>query len=244
MGQWLSIVICFGANSKQRIEPFGWDSEDRTYFLLDDDRLYRRTDAPIPPTPVKAQSKPKSKAKSKAKAKPRARGTRASKRIRLSSHPEDSDEALDSFVAADIPVDDKAEDAATAAPPEDETFGGMKWECVAVTMDEYQDFLESIRRSRDPNEKALYKATMESVMPILEKRAEAQRQKMLRKQREMENLQKLATAKRSSRLADKQERQREIEEAAAAEQKRLADLAMARKEQRRQEQMDEVSDPA
>lgn len=237
------IFIQSDANIKQRIEPFGWDSEDRTYFLLDDDRLYRRTEAPLPPTPVKAQSKPKTKAKSKAKAKPRARGTRASKRIRLSSHPEDSDDDLDSFVDDEPAAEDKAEDAATTdAPPEDdETFGGMKWECVAVTMDEYQDFLESIRRSRDPNEKALHKATMESVMPILEKRAEAQRQKMLKKQRDFENLQRMATAKRSSRLADKQEKQREIEEAAAAEAKRLADLAMARKEQRRQLQMEEVS---
>ncbi|KAF2157737.1 hypothetical protein K461DRAFT_250909 [Myriangium duriaei CBS 260.36] len=209
-----------------RIEPFGWDSEDRTYFLLDDDRLYRRTDAPIPPTPVKP------KAKSKSKPKARARGTRASKRIRLSTpETEDEDESI---------VDDTNVDVEVQPAEQDDDFGGMRWECLAVTMDEYQDFLESIRRSRDPNEKALHKAIIESVIPILEKRAESQKQKMLKRQRELENLQKMATAKRSSRLADKQEKQREVEEAAAAERKRLADLDMARKEQRRQQEMDEA----
>ncbi|GAM86473.1 hypothetical protein ANO11243_044870 [Dothideomycetidae sp. 11243] len=213
-----------------RIEPFGWDSEDRTYFLLDDDRLYRRTDALIPSTPVKA-----AKTKSKPKAKPRARGTRASKRIRLS---ENFDESEDD---QDPPVQGTPADGEEQSDPAEDDFDGMKWECIAVTMDEYQDFLESIRRSRDRNEKSLHRSILESVIPILEKRAEAQRQKVLRQQREYENLQKLATAKRSSRLADKQERQREAEEAAIAEQKRRADLEMAHKEQRRQEQMEEVS---
>ena len=28
----------------QRIEPTGWDSRERTYFVLDDNRLYRVTE--------------------------------------------------------------------------------------------------------------------------------------------------------------------------------------------------------
>jgi len=124
------------------------------------------------------------------------------------------------------------------ATNENDDYGGMTWECIAVTMEEYQAFLETISKSRDPNEKALRKAIMDTVMPILEKKAEAQRQKALRKQREWENMQKLATAKRSGRIAGRMEKQKQEEEAAAAEQKRLADLAMARKEQERQSKLE------
>ncbi|GAB7348671.1 hypothetical protein MBLNU459_g7034t1 [Dothideomycetes sp. NU459] len=216
-----------------RVDEIGWDSEERAYLVLDDDRLYRRTEAPIPPTPKKSKPKPKAKPR-------RSRGTRSSKRQKL-AEPDDEDEADgepdgEAEGEAEEPADrDKQIDAV-----EDDGFGGMTWECVAVTFDEYQTFLESIRRSRDPNEKALHKAITDDVLPIIEKRAEAQRQKALKRQREFENLQKMATAKRSGRLAEKHERQRQTEEAQAAEKKRLDDLVMARKEQKKQVEMEEA----
>ena len=58
-----------------RVEPFGWDSEDRTYIILDDNRLYRTTEPPPPPPP---KAKPK-KNSQKARA-----SLRASKRRRVS----------------------------------------------------------------------------------------------------------------------------------------------------------------
>ncbi|UKZ52252.1 hypothetical protein TrVGV298_006027 [Trichoderma virens] len=39
-----------------RIEPYGWDSEDRTYYVLDDNRVYRLSEAP--PSHKAASSKP------------------------------------------------------------------------------------------------------------------------------------------------------------------------------------------
>jgi len=123
---------------------------------------------------------------------------------------------------------------------EDDGFGGMTWECIAVTLQDYQSFLESIRKSRDPNEKALHKAITDTVLPILEKKAEAQRAKALKKQRELENLQKMATAKRSTRIAGRLEKQKEEEEAAIAERKRIEDLEMAHKEQKRQQKLEQV----
>lgn len=209
----------------------GWDAEDRSYFLMDDDRLYRRTDAPLPPTP-----KPKAKAKPKAR---KSRGTRSSKRRKLSTPESEAEENAD---AEGDENNVKEEEAETKA--EDDTFGGMKWECIAITLEEYQGFLESIRKSRDPNEKALFKAVTEDVLPVIEKRAEAQRQKALKKQRELENLQKMATAKRSSRISSRLEKQKAEEEAVAAERKREEDLRMARKEQERQQKMEEVSTPS
>ncbi|KAK4987121.1 hypothetical protein LTR50_004817 [Elasticomyces elasticus] len=210
--------------TKQRIEPFGWDANDCTYYLLDDDRLYRRTDPPVLATPVK----PKSKVKSK-----KSKGTRASKRRKISTHLADSDvaEAEETEDAKDVTMTDDA-------PHEDDGFGGMTWECIAATKAEYEAFLESMRRSRDINEKALHKRLLSEVMPTIEKSAEAQRQKLLKKQREQETLQKMVTAKRSSRVADRLAKQKEIDDAVEAERKRKADLQMARREQEKQLKME------
>ncbi|KAF4584238.1 phd finger domain-containing protein [Ophiocordyceps camponoti-floridani] len=54
-----------------RIEPYGWDKEDRTYFVLDDNRVYRLTGA----SPTQAPSKPKSKPAKSARAGRRNRTT-------------------------------------------------------------------------------------------------------------------------------------------------------------------------
>lgn len=207
------------------MEPYGYDSEDRDYFVLDDDRLYRKTVPPPPPPPAKA------KAKSKAK---KSKSTRSSKRRKLSTPLPDSDGE------AYVENDETNADVKEEENAEDDGFGGMTWECIAITLADYQAFLETIKKSRDPNEKVLYKEIIAGVIPLLEKRAEAQRQKALKRQREIENLQKLATAKRSSRIADKSARQREIEEAAEAERIHKAELAMAHKEQERQKNMEEV----
>ncbi|KAI9710919.1 MAG: hypothetical protein M1820_002354 [Bogoriella megaspora] len=208
-----------------RIEPQGWDAEDRAYFVLDDDRLYRQTDAPLPAPPVKTKAKAKSKPK-------HSRSTRSNKRRKVSRTVVDTEDEEEEPTAAPDHESEPQPD------PEDDDFGGKKWECIAVTLEEYQSVLEDFRRSRDSNERRLYSVVSEMVLPVIERKAEEQARKVLRKQKELENLQKMATAKRSSRLADKHEKKQQEEEAAAAEQKRHADLAMARKEQERQQKME------
>lgn len=236
-----------------RMEPLGWDKEDRSYYVLDDNRLYRRTDEKVAPlTPVqKPKAKPKSKAKAKAKSKskpmpPRTRGTRSSKRQKVEEseeeeveeQPEGDDTAMDDTVMTNA-EETKAEDDG-----EEEGYGftGKTWELIAITLDEYQEFMASIFRSRDPNEKLLRARLEEDVLPIIEKRAEAIRQKQLKKLRELENVQKMATAKRSSRLAGKAEKEAQEREEREAEEKKQADLRMAREEQARQLRIEEVRD--
>ncbi|KIN01952.1 hypothetical protein OIDMADRAFT_103201 [Oidiodendron maius Zn] len=194
-----------------RIEPFGWDAEDRTYFLLDDNRLYRRTDPP--PTPVLWKPKKNSK---KAKA-----ALRSSKRRKVSEAAEDDSE----------PGEEAAVDTQVNGHKEDDSFGGMKWECVAVTLDEFNAFITSIAKSRDPNEKALRARVLTELLPALEKQEEARKRKVAQKERELLNLEKLATAKRSSRIAGRLEQQKQEEEARDAERRKAAELAMAKKEQ-------------
>ena len=122
----------------------------------------------------------------------------------------------------------------------DDDFGGFKWECVAVTMDDYKRFMESIQRSKDPNEKTLYERCRDDIMPVVEKAEEELHRKMAKKEKELRNLAKLATAKRSSRIAGKAEREREEAEAAEAERKRHAYLAAAKKETERLARLEHV----
>ena len=204
----------------------GFDRDLRQYFVLDDNRLYRRTEPPLPPAP---------KAKPKANSlKAQAARRRANKRRRLedSSTPEVKEENDNAVVnGAD-------EECLGTVPQDHDTFGGFKWELVAITVSQYQDFIASLK-TRDPDEKELREDLQEHVIPWVEKAEESQRRKIERKERELLNLQKLAGAKRSSRLADKQDRERQEREAAEAERKRAADLAAAHKEQERQRKMEE-----
>jgi hypothetical protein len=181
----------------------------------------------MPPAP---KAKPKSNS-----LKAQAARRRASKRRRVeeSSTPEVKDEGDNTLADG---VDAKSVEADTK---DTDTFGGFKWELVAITVAQYQEFIESVRKTRDTDEKALRDYLQEAIIPEIEKGEESQRRKIERKERELLNLQKLAGAKRSSRLADKHDRERQDREAAEAEHKRAADLAAAHKEQQRQERMDQ-----
>ncbi|KAF2856307.1 hypothetical protein T440DRAFT_384429 [Plenodomus tracheiphilus IPT5] len=204
-----------------RMEPTGWDSDERSLFVLDDNRMYRLTDPPPPPEPTKA--KPKAKAR-------KSKGSRSSKRQKMAT-PEPEEAA-------------EEEDTANSGKPEevDDGFGGKKWECVCVTLEDYQEYMASIRKSRDPNEKILLKRLQEDVIPVMEGLAEEQAKKQARKMRELENMQKLAMAKRSSRISSRLEKQKEIDEAEEAERRRKAELAAAKAEQERQKKLEEAHD--
>lgn len=220
-----------------RMEPLGWDKLDRAYFVLDDNRLYRRSDEPPPPPSPK--QKPKAKTKSKVSKNAKSKGTRASKRRKIE---ESEDEEMDDAQTNEGAQDDTV--MMNGGLPESDAeagygFTSKTWECIAITLDEYQDFLATIFRTRDANEKQLRKRIEEDVVPIIEKRAEALRQKQLKKLREIENLQKLATAKRSSRIAGRAEKEKQERDEREAEEKKLQDLKMAHEEQERQKRIEE-----
>ncbi|KAF1939553.1 hypothetical protein EJ02DRAFT_255119 [Clathrospora elynae] len=204
-----------------RMEPTGWDAQERSIFVLDDNRMYRLTDPPPPPEPTKA--KPKSKSK-------KSKASRSSKRQKVST-PEPEEPIEDE----QVPVEQTAEEA-------DDGLGGKKWECVCVTLEDYQEYLSSIRKSRDPNEKILYKRLQEDVVPVLESMAEEKAKKQARKMRELENMQKLAMAKRSSRISSRLEKQKEVDEVEAIERRRREELAMAKAEHNKQKKLEDAHD--
>ncbi|GJN83353.1 hypothetical protein PLIIFM63780_006902 [Purpureocillium lilacinum] len=198
-----------------RIEPYGWDRDDRTYFVLDDNRIYRMTEPP----PVL----PRPKAK---KSKIYRAGRRSSKRQRISS-PQ----------AAESTPEGEA-----GAEPSDDSLGGNIWECVAVTLQEVRAFLESLGKTRDENERILRRQLQLHLVPILEKQEEAQKRKHLQRERELLNLAKMANAKRSSRIAGKAERQRQEEHEREEEQQRREVEAARRREERERQKMEKERD--
>ncbi|CAI6245617.1 unnamed protein product [Periconia digitata] len=191
-----------------RFTPFGWDAQERELYVLDDFRMYRRTEP--------SQPKPKPKSKS--------RKSKAKRRKVAASDTEEPAEA----------EDESKED--------DDGFGGAKWECVCITLAEYQDYMAGIRRSKDENEKNLYVRLEEEILPEMSKAVEKQARKEAQRQKELETLQKLATAKRSSRISARQEKLKESEQAEEAERRRKAELAMAQAEQEKQKHMEEAQE--
>ncbi|KAK4158206.1 hypothetical protein C8A00DRAFT_39583 [Chaetomidium leptoderma] len=208
----------------KRIEPYGWDRHDRTYFVLDDNRLYRLTDvAPPPPPPPKQKKKNTKKARA---------AQRASKRQRVSSGAaNDADDA-----------NDEASDAGAPAEPEDDGLGDMKWECLAVTLDEVREFLATIQKTKDANEKTLRDQVQDHLLPILEKQEESRQRKQLQREKELLNLEKMAHAKRSSRIAGKMEQQQTEERARDEERKRREEEAARRKEEQQRLKMERERD--
>ena len=227
-----------------RMEPIGWDREDSEYYVLDDNRLYKRTDEPPPPPSPKPRAKSKAKAKSKKNT--RSKATRSSKRRKVEVEEDEEvegeeDEAGVEAGAQEDTVMTNGDHEALRASQQDHGYGftDRTWSLVAITLDEYDEFLSTIFRSRDPNEKQLHKRVTDDVRPIIEKRAEALRAKEVKKLRELENLQKMATAKRSSRLADKYEKEKEERERREAEGRRERELRMAHEEEERQKRIEE-----
>lgn len=204
----------------QRIEPYGWDREDRTYFVLDDNRIYRLTEAR--PTQSWLKSKKQTKTGSRA-------GSRSSKRHQV-AHPSANDARSSNETEAEEPS--KIDDG----------LGGMKWECVAVTLDEVVRFLQTMQNSRDENEKVLRAQIRDHLVPILEQQEESRRKKALQRERELLNHVKMANAKRSSRIAGRAEQRKLEEQEQEEERRREAEAAALQREVNQRRNMEKERD--
>ncbi|KAF9895437.1 hypothetical protein FE257_000343 [Aspergillus nanangensis] len=197
-----------------RIEEVGYDREGRYYYILDDNRLYRRTDPPIPPPKPKAKAKAKSRRKS-------ARAMRAAKRRKVDEESAEEEDNANDGVAAEDP------------------FEEMKWECIAISLADYQQFLDNIRNTKDADEKILRDRIEEQVLPVIEKEEETQQRHKVKREKELFNMQLLAGAKRSSRLAGKAEKERHDREAADAARRQEAETVHSRKREDQRKKMEE-----
>ncbi|KAI3554762.1 PHD-finger domain-containing protein [Colletotrichum abscissum] len=202
-----------------RIEPIGWDKDDRTYFVLDDNRVYRMTEPPNPPTPKK-------------KAKAAKYGSRSNKRRRLSA-PNGTDHADQSV---NEPTD------ASGDTTEDTGLGSMKWECLAVSLEDVQEIIASFHKTKDDNEKVLRDQLQEHLLPILEKQEESRKRKEQQRERELLSLAKMANAKRSSRIANKAEQQKQEEKAQEEAKVIQVQRAAAKKQEQQQLKIEKERD--
>ena len=199
--------------------------------MFDDNRLYRRTDPPIPDD---SGWKPKSNTLKAQAARRRVRRESKRRRVRGGSSVEPADDDDESKFEDTMDLDEKPDEQADGGLGD-----GFKWECVCITLQQYKEFVDAHKKSRDPNERNLISRIEEDVMPILEKAEEAQLRKIQKRERELQAMEKLAHAKRSSRLAGKHERERIQKEQEETEKKRSADLAAARKAEEQQRKMQE-----
>lgn len=204
------------------MEELGYDREDRLYYVLDDNRLYRRTDPSIPPN---HPWKPKANTK-KAKA-----AARAAKRRKL----QEAKEA----VAAGREADDENATSNVPDPEKEDPSSGFKWECIGITLSEYQIFIDKIRKSNDPNEQILRDRLIEEVLPVIERLEVAQERKRQKVEKELYHMQLLAGAKRSSRIADKQEKERLEKEAIEVTRKQEVELIQTQKEEARRKKIED-----
>ncbi|EPE04688.1 phd finger domain protein [Ophiostoma piceae UAMH 11346] len=204
-----------------RIEPFGWDKDDRVYYVLDDNRVYRSTEVEASPPRPKKNTK-----------KARAQARRSSKRRRVSAASVDNTFGDAEDEDSVLPGDENpyGPDAAVGEDVNDGP-GGMKWECIAVSLEELHALLTTISGRKDPNERILHDKIVEHLLPILEQQDERRKRRDKEREKELLNLAKMATAKRSSRIAGRQEQQRHEDLVREEEQKRLHHLDASRKEE-------------
>ena len=157
---------------------------------------------------------------------------RSSRHHRVATPEEHSPEGDDDSVVAG---DDEA-------PIGQEGLGGMAWECIAVTLEDVRQFLESINKSRDQNEKVLHRQLEHHLVPILAKQEEARQRKELQRERDLLSLAKMANAKRSSRIAGKRERQEEEDKEREEERSRREEETVRRREEQKRLRLEKDRD--
>lgn len=117
----------------------------------------------------------------------------------------------------------------------------MKWECVAVTLDEVRQLLSTIQ-TKDENETILRDQIEGHLVPILEKQEESRQRKQLQREKELLSLEKMAHAKRSSRIAHKIEQHKVEEQTREEERKRREQEEAARKAEQKLAKMERERD--
>jgi hypothetical protein len=154
---------------------------------------------------------------------------RANKRRRISS-----------AVASDAGDggDEDSENGEGTAALEGDGLGGMRWECVAVTLDEVRVLLSWMDKTKHADEKVLRAQLQDHLVPILERQEESKKRKQQQRERELLALEKMAHAKRSSRLAHKLEHQKAEEQAREEERRMREEDERARKEEQKRLKME------
>jgi hypothetical protein len=102
------------------------------------------------------------------------------------------------------------------------------WHVRCITLEDYQEFVARLKKSRDLDEKALYRHLQDDIMPKLIEEEEERARERERREQEYLREQAYAARKRSNRLVQKQEDKKLMEEQRKREEQRLKKLEQER----------------
>ncbi|KAH8550080.1 hypothetical protein BGW37DRAFT_91186 [Umbelopsis sp. PMI_123] len=199
-----------------RVDPVGYDANGNTYWLFDDNRLYRES-----PAPPKSKSKNKSKAKGSGKKKkqpppppPVRRGTRRGLRSGGNATP---------------PPEEEEEVPAHITAQEETEEEWKPWKMLCITAGDWQAFPARFENSKNRDEQRMYqyltKDLLPQILPILEERE---------KEKKLE--QALNNRKRSSRIQI-----RDLQHQERLRQEVLAQQALQHQQRHRITRQDEIT---
>ena len=171
---------------KQRVDPLGYDSRGKIYYLLDDNRLYRKMPEALPKSSARNSSKPMPQTNSPAR----------KWALRSSLDPE-----------GDVKMKEE----------EDDDKHVVEWECICMEYDDWVNFTNSLRRSKDADERAMHQHIVRNVIPKLEEDEDEREQERQARELLYQKEQLIASRKRSSRIIAKEQTAKEREERERAE---------------------------
>ncbi|KAK9341025.1 hypothetical protein LIPSTDRAFT_26806 [Lipomyces starkeyi NRRL Y-11557] len=210
-----------------RVDPVGWDSQDNTYYLLDDNRLYSRHDPPPEPAPQPKKAAAKGRRKKRQFASystPRRSKRRRTNEVDTADEDDEDGTGDDSRIVDDEntqpaqEVDGKPEngDIDYSELLELSRDAESTWRCVCATYQQWQSFFTLLGKSaRDKSkapEREFYAFLKAEIMPVIESLEQDRITDEETKLKEIERLRVYENRKRSSRVDALAQRRKEEEE--------------------------------
>lgn len=115
----------------------------------------------------------------------------------------------------------------------------MTWHVKCITLENYQEFVARLKKSRDPDEKALYRHLQEDIMPKLIEEEEERARERERREQDYLREQAYAARKRSHRLVQKEEDRKLMEEREAEMAKKRAEEEERKREEQRLKKLEQ-----
>ena len=115
----------------------------------------------------------------------------------------------------------------------------MTWHIKCITLEDYQEFVARLKKSRDPDEKALYRHLQDDIMPKLIEEEEERARERERREQEYLRQQAYAARKRSNRLVQKEEDRKLMEEREVEMAKKRAEEEERKREEQRLKKLEQ-----
>lgn len=221
-----------------KVDPVGWRGDFGVYYLLDDNRLYYMEDQGPDLSEVNPKELPGYKEPKKEETGKKRRGEPLSsiarkRRARAAQRRKSGDEVKEEKEEEKEEEPGKTQEYISLAEAlgRDTPLEKIKWECVCVTLEDWEKFVESLRLSKKEYDKLFYKYLNNHLLPVLREHEEKRVREAWARERARIKSRLVVNRKRSSRLEEKSIRL----EQRAEDERRNAEEQRHRIEQRRME---------